>query len=214
MEWSHFGRALRTALEAEGATVVNLSIGGSSARAWAAGGPVCRTSGERRCLSLADLRAQGPYDIAIISLGTNDAANANAAGGSLSAAAERTVERLQTIVASIPAREVWIAGPPRMNRTTGHYTNATMEPVISAASRSFPRYIDSTRFGHIDGDGIHVGPAGGRAWAQLVMDSLHAAPAGAPGTSLDAGVTIGLSVSIGAAALLGGLLYYWYSGSR
>ncbi|NJN63440.1 MAG: hypothetical protein HC882_00250, partial [Acidobacteria bacterium] len=77
MEWSPFGRALEAKLRDLGAAVTNISVGGSSARSWASG-RACRP-GTSTCRTLAELAAARP-DIAIISLGTNDAANADAEG--------------------------------------------------------------------------------------------------------------------------------------
>lgn len=192
MEWSPFGRRLQAKLEQLGATVVNLSIGGSSARVWSSGRPVCRTSGERRCLTVEDIRAQGPYDVAIVSLGTNDAANADVDGGDLAARARTTAERLRQFADAIPANEVWIVGPPRM-AGRGHYTDRTMAPVAEASAAEFgPRFIDSRSVPRVDGDGIHVGQRGGEAWSSLVIDSMRSGGSGVTrsGSAFGFGVTV------------------------
>lgn len=190
MEWSPFGRALEAKLRDLGATVVNVSVGGSSARSWASG-RACRP-GTEVCHTLADLTATRP-DVAIISLGTNDAANADAEGADPRAAAQQTAERLRQVVSAIGAREVWIVGPPRMGRTTGHYTDATMAPVVDALRRMFGnRFVDSRAVPRIDGDGIHVGARGGEAWASYAVAKMTSG---------------GSSAILGMALLFGGVWY-------
>ncbi|NJN63568.1 MAG: hypothetical protein HC882_00945, partial [Acidobacteria bacterium] len=74
------------------------------------------------------------------------------------------------VVSAISAREVWVVGPPRMGRTTGHYTDATMAPVALALRQEFGNcFVDSRPVPRVDGDGIHVGPEGGEAWASYVV---------------------------------------------
>jgi len=207
MEWSQFGSRLAAKLRERGATVVNLSVGGSSARSWASGGQVCRPGASTGCLSIAALRAQGPYDLALISLGTNDAANAAVTGGDLSAAARRTAQHVQQLVQQIGARETWIVGPPRISRTTGHYTDATMAPVSEALKSTFgSHFIDSRAVPRMDGDGIHVGAQGGEAWAQYVIERMASGGSYLP----PAPVLLGGSLLIVGA--LGAL--WWFTGRK
>jgi lysophospholipase L1-like esterase len=182
VDWSPFGVQLEARLREAGATVVRLGIGASSARSWTRGEPVCRTlGGERRCLTVADLRAQGPYDLAIIALGTNDAANAHAEGANLAQAALVTASRLRQHAQAIGAPETWIVGPPRMGRTSGHYTDQTMAPVAEACASAFQegaiQFVDSRAVPKTDGDGVHVGRRGGEAWSAYVVQQIQSSGA-------------------------------------
>lgn len=210
MEWSQFGVQLAALLRAQGARVTNLSIGGSSARSWASGRPVCRPGESSGCLTVADLVARGPYDLAIVSLGTNDAANAHAAGANATNAARQTAERVATVAQQIGARRTWLVGPPRMGRTSGHYTDQTMAPVADAFASAFRghptiRFIDSRPVRRSDGDGIHVGRRGGEEWARFVLSQ---------GGSLASAGGLGYPLIFGSATLAALGLVWWLSGRR
>ena len=188
MEWSPFGRLLAAKLRRAGAVPVNFAIGGSTARAWASGSPVCH---DARCVTIADLRASRP-DVAIISLGTNDGANADAAGGDQVAAARQAAEQLLAFTRRVGAPVTWIVGPPSM-AGRGHYTDAAMAPVVAAFASAFPgRFIDSRSVPRLDGDGVHMGPRSGEIWAQLVFDEVARPAIGPIGFVVGAIVIAGL----------------------
>jgi hypothetical protein len=214
MEWSPFGSKLEAKLKAAGARVSRLAIGGSAAYQWASGKPVCRTiSGQKKCLSAADLKAAGPFDIAIISLGTNDGANASAAKTDLAAAAAVAVADIKKLATAIGADQTWLVGPPTMgendkkvtkDRSIPHYTNRNMEFVYAAAAPVFGSLLIDSRAanpGAPDGDGVHVGKASGEKWAQLVFDRVAGGAVKASKSILPM-----VAVGLGAAALA---LYLW-----
>lgn len=178
MEWSPFGVRLEQLLKDRGASVVRMAIGGSSARQWASGNPVCRTmNGNRLCYSAADLRAAGPFDLVVVCLGTNDAANASAAGADRTRAAERAADDIETFMGLLGSPRFVVVGPPRMRDSIAHYTNANMAPLVDVFARRFSgRFIDSRPVPKTDGDAVHFGRQGGTAWAQLVFDRLRDTP--------------------------------------
>jgi hypothetical protein len=174
MEWSPFGVTLDRLLQEAGATVVRMAIGGSCAKQWASGKPVCRTmNGNKLCYSLDDLRGAGPYDLVVVSLGTNDAANASAANAERTRAAEQAATDIETFMAAIGAKQFVVVGPPVMPDKIAHYTNANMTPLVDVFARRFSgRFIDSRPVPRVDGDSVHFGRQGGAAWAKFVADRL------------------------------------------
>lgn len=179
LDWSPFGVQLAAKLRQAGAEVQNMAVGGSSARSWSWGAPVCRTmGGSTKCVTVEQVRAAGPHDVAIISLGTNDAANASAAGVDRAAAAAQTAERVRTLARRIGAAQTWLVGPPRTHPSNPHYADENMIPVVDAFRATFGDgrevlFIDSRVVPRIDGDGIHVGPRGGEAWATHVFQRVQ-----------------------------------------
>lgn len=193
---SRFGVELTARLRARGAQVTNRAVGGSSARSWTSGGPVCRPGTSEGCERLDEVVRAGPWHVVLVSLGTNDAANAHAEGTDPARAAERTVARLLELERALAPAQVWFIGPPRMGRTSGHYTDATMRPVADAMARSLGRYVDSRAVAHVDGDGVHVGPEGARRWADATMRRLDAV-----GSAGGAQALVGVGVAVGALVL-------------
>lgn len=187
MEWSPFGVQLEKLLRDAGATVTRMAIGGSSARQWASGKDVCRTmNGSKLCYSAADLRAAGPFDLVVVSLGTNDAANASAAGADRTRAAEKAADDIETFMRLVGASRFVVVGPPKMRNSIAHYTDANMAPLVDVFARRFSNgFIDSRVVQKVDGDAVHFGRQGGAAWAQLVFDRIggtRGASAGTAGT--------------------------------
>lgn len=174
MDWSQFGVQLEKLLRDSGATVSRMAIGGSAARQWASGNAVCRTiQGNRLCYSAADLRAAGPFDLVVVCLGTNDAANASAAGADRTRAAERAADDIETFMGLLGSPRFVVVGPPKMRDSIAHYTNANMAPLVDVFARRFSgRFIDSRPVQKVDGDAVHFGRQGGEAWAKFVFDRL------------------------------------------
>lgn len=174
-------RNLEAALRSEGATVVRYGIGGSAARGWLKGEPF---PGKR--ISLETVRASGPYDVAVIVLGTNDAANtvrASMEGGAALAQGMRTAAgQIKQVADSVGASSVFWAGPPTMKGTTPYYTNEGVGALWDAASPLFGRYAIDGRFVTEEhaprGDGVHLNTAGYTAWADHIVDYLHRSYAG------------------------------------
>lgn len=183
MDWSQFGVQLEQLLRASGATVVRMAIGGSAAKQWASGSAVCRTiDGKKVCHSANDLRAAGPFDLAIISLGTNDAANASAANADRKTAAEKAADDVEKFAALVGAKRFVVVGPPTLRDSLAHYTNANMTPLVDVFARRFgSRFIDSRPVPKVDGDSVHVGRKGGEAWAKFVFDRVSTGGSGGGG---------------------------------
>ena len=217
MDWSPFGVKLEQFLREAGAQVTRKAIGGSAARQWASGRAVCRTiNGVKLCFTAEDLRASGPYDLVVVSLGTNDAANASAANADRTRAAEQAASDVEKFMGLLGSPSFVVVGPPMMRDSVAHYTNANMAPLVDVFSRRFgSRYIDSRPVPKTDGDGVHMGRIGGAAWAQLVTERLKGSSSalvsnntgGADTTSNTASVDIMPYVVL---AVVGGIsVYLW-----
>lgn len=186
VDGSTFGKALEGLLAASGAQVTRFGWGGSAARTWLAGR---LTFGKQ--YSVEQVRDAGPWDIAIISLGTNDGANGGkAAQGNTAQAqqfAKQAAAQIRQIADGIGASEVWWAEPPQMSPSNAYkggdvtpwYTPENIDLVRVEGRKLFGGHaIDATSVGTPDGDGIHLGGQGGKAWAalvhQTVLDGSHA----------------------------------------
>lgn len=201
MDWSPFGVNLDRLLREAGATVVRMAIGGSAAKQWASGKQVCRTiAGNKVCFSAADLRAAGPFDLVVVSLGTNDAANASAANADRTRAAEQAATDVETFMGLLGSPRFVVVGPPTLGDRLNHYTNANMTPLVDVFARRFSgRFIDSRSVPLVDGDGVHFGRKGGEAWAKFVVDRLAAGGAAGGGGGVGGALTFAL---VGVAALV------------
>lgn len=188
VDGSTFGLALERLLREKGAEVTRFGWGGSAARTWLAGKPIFGKQ-----YTLAQVNASGPYDFALICLGTNDGANAQRAalegGPSLASGTATAARQILQVADGLSAKKVIWIGPPAMGTANPYYTNAAMDAVWAAGAPLFGgRAIDSrgaTRE-HVGGDGIHFGKTGGTAWAQFVVDALSAQQAGAGAFSVPA----------------------------
>lgn len=163
-----FGQELTSLLLAQGYDVWLNGVGASNAHMWATTNPVCNNTG--RCVNKSDL-PKNP-DLLLVSLGTNDAANAAAGGQSVAAA---VADLQKTIGSFAPKSSIWI-GPPWMRETVAYYTNDAMAKLYDAAAAANVPIFDSrpatqqaVQAG--SGDGVHLGEAGAKIWAAAVMQS-------------------------------------------
>lgn len=196
-DWSPYGTSLERQLTELGATVVRMGIGATAARTWLSG-QACRTiSGQRKCHSLEEARQRGPYDIAVVSLGTNDAANSSVGQGDnpakIRAQAKIAARQIKQVADTLPASVVYWVGPPSVKdkRKTHtdwqrNYNPDTMEILWSEANPLFgARALDSRPatepfLNERGADGVHLGSKGGRAWASFVVGSIQADTADLP----------------------------------
>jgi len=182
VDGSTFGKALERMLTSSGASVTRFGWGGSAARTWLAGKPIFDKQ-----YTLEQVRNAGPWDIAIVSLGTNDGANGGkAAGGNAAQATKFAVQAaadIKKVGDATGARVVYWAEPPTMspkNASKGGesvpwYTPENIGLVRTEGRKLFgSRAIDATSVGLPDGDGIHLGGKGGEAWARVVHDYILA----------------------------------------
>lgn len=121
--------------------------------------------------------AKQPFDVAIITLGTNDAA----ASDSVSPA--KSAEGFKRLASGLNARQVWYVGPPAFSDNAartynkvfagpGKDLNTRSDAVFKAAQALFgDRAIDSRSVTapFTQPTDIHLGQAGGSAWAAAVF---------------------------------------------
>jgi lysophospholipase L1-like esterase len=165
---SPFAQKLGALLEAQGFTVTIAGVGSSNARQWATQKIVSRTG---RSVVQANL-PHGP-DLLLISLGTNDAANAAAGGPAVSTVPP---EIKQIVSAYAPGSWLWI-GPPWMRDNAQFYLNDAMQKLYAAAHGAGVPIFDSRPSTKAivqagSGDGIHLGPQGAGLWADAVAKAI------------------------------------------
>jgi lysophospholipase L1-like esterase len=158
-----FGPALAAKLQAQGYAVTVAGVGSTNAHQWATQQVVCRPD-KSRCVDQAQL-PRSP-DLLVISLGTNDAANA-AAGGASPAASVADVRR---VIDRYDADKYFWIGPPATNDSVPYYTNAAIANYYAAAKASGLSIFDSRGItaplvAAKLGDGVHLYGSGAQAWA-------------------------------------------------
>jgi lysophospholipase L1-like esterase len=167
------GITLEKMLTESGASVKRFGWGGSAARTWLAG-----KKARGKQFTVQQVKDGGPYDIAIISLGTNDAANAGVGTqdpAKLTAEAVKAVGQIKQIADTVGAKDTWWVEPPLMKDTVKHYTNFNVNFVRQEGRKVFgERAIDATSVGTPDSDGVHLYSVGGKAWAKVVHDRVMA----------------------------------------
>jgi lysophospholipase L1-like esterase len=168
VDWGRFGKALQTKLQQAGYQVTRAGAGGTSAASWASG-KAC-TPNKSKCVNVSSLK--GPWDLVLISLGTNDAANGNKAG-KLPARAVLTANRISQIAAKLGGkRTIWIL-PPVLRGNIKWYTQPAANAIYKAAPQARVELFDSRTYtgGVItekSGDGVHPGPKVAEKWASGV----------------------------------------------
>ena len=178
-----FGPALVEGLTARGASVTTAAIGGKAAVNFIGKKqPVCRKAAmgqPAKCANLNDLAGRR-FDVAIVVLGTNDAANMNReaieTGKSRSALMEKAIRQITAAGGKVAPKMVWV-GPPRVTGKIKWYTQDAMDALYSAGLPVFgSSAIDSRQLmpAKYDGDGVHLGKTGNRVWADGVLARLDA----------------------------------------
>jgi len=176
-----FGRAMAMALKTQGYEVARRGVGGSSARVWLKG-EACWGG---KCGGVTKLQKQAPWDLLLISLGTNDIANSNVgckrAGkhndiDCLKLGASKKVAQIGQVAARIKAKKtVWIA-PPNLEQTKGHYSKVASDVMYTVGKPSgVDVMIDSrpsTAGRHGKKDKVHLFGAAAKAWAAAVVSAL------------------------------------------
>lgn len=226
-----FGMSLRDLLVKRGYTTTLAGVGSSAIKTWLNKQVVCHPDGSH-CVDQSTLPASP--DLLVVVLGTNDAANASAAGGNQASKADANVQKLTQLVAKYsPAQFLWV-GPPWLRDNVQHYTNLSAAELYDAADRAGVPVYDSrvvtkplVEAG--SGDGVHLGPKGAKEWAKAVDASLDAAPpappatpSGGDGTSTSTSTTDGSTTSTTdegpsaflVGALLAAAVYFLYRSSK
>jgi lysophospholipase L1-like esterase len=189
---SPFAQALAAKLQSQGYTVTIAGVGSSNAYMWARQQTVCRPG---RCVDQSELPHRPA--LLVISLGTNDAANA-AAGGRAVTTVPGEIKRI--VAAYAPKEWLWI-GPPATRDNVQYYTNAGIAKFYAAANAAGVSIFDSraatrTAVAAGSGDGVHLGPQGAQSWANAVANAI------ASQWSTAAKVVVGLAAVTGIVLLL------------
>jgi lysophospholipase L1-like esterase len=164
-----FGPALAKLLQAQGYAVTVAGVGSTNAHQWATQSVVCRPD-KSRCVDLSQL-PRSP-DLLVISLGTNDAANAAAGGASVAA----SVADVKRVIAKFDAGRTFWIGPPATRGTVQYYTSAAINAYYAAAKASSVPIFDSrpaTSPLVNQGDGVHFYGAAAQTWADAVARGIE-----------------------------------------
>jgi len=159
---SQFGISLEKKLRAAGFTVNRFGVGGSSAASWL----------ER----LSKVVKNGPYDVAIICLGTNDGANAHVISRDperLAIMARKSAANIREIASKVGAQITFWIGPPKMSglASNPHYQPYAMDHIYDAVTPIFPNTtFDSRNVDTSLGDHVHVYGATADNWAEEVAN--------------------------------------------
>lgn len=194
---SPLAKRLGDLLTADGYQVTQAGLGATSTGSWDDQDVV------KRAHKTVDTGALPKgVDLLIVSLGTNDAANANRAGGDLAKKAAGAAGRIVKIAGIYQAkRTVWVL-PPWLRGNVAWYTQPAAEFIYAAApavqGQQGVELFDSRPVTKADvlagsGDGVHPGAKLQRKWA----DAVHAAiRAGGKRTSLwlVAGVAVAAAI--------------------
>lgn len=175
------GKGLEKKFESQGAIVERFGWGGSAARTWLRGEPMLGNH-----YTLTQVSAAGPYDIAIISLGTNDAGNsevltkqqkdsglASKPLPEVRANCQTYASQIRQVADSVNAFKVYWVGPPVI---TG-----SPNPLYSPRARELIYQFAAPLFGSrtirsdipVSGDGVHVTGAA-QDWIDLVFNRVAA----------------------------------------
>ena len=199
VDFGHFGKELKRQLEAAGFNVTQAGVGGTSARSWSA--PRACTPTKSKCVDVQTLARD--WDVVFVSLGTNDAANANRARTTKQSASE-TAARVDALARRLGgARTVWVL-PPVLRGNVKWYTQSAADALYSGSararrvirfdSRPFTREVVTKN----SGDGVHPGRDVARQWAR---GAIAAARGGAAWPLWVGAAALGL-IALGAGLLL------------
>jgi hypothetical protein len=204
-----YGKTLESLLTKAGHNVTRVGWVGANAGHYLSGNWKKLTLGGTGDFDTAKSQS---YDLAVITLGTNDAAALKVGGP----AAERAAA-IRKLADEIRATSLWWVGPPAFDpKPARTYNksfatddlNARAARLWAATSPLFPgRAIDpreATKRYAREAD-IHFDAVGGRAWAQFVADAIARGPSVAPARSGVPKVVI----VVGVAALVGVGALWW-----
>ena len=165
---------IRKQLEQVGWKVTVAGVGSTSAGSWK-GNSVCRV-GEKNCLQ-RDTLPKG-VDLLIVSLGTNDLANAAAAKANFQKRADQCIDRVTSLKYDFQAKKLFWIGPPWMGDKMKWYRNEYLAPLYDQAKIRGIEIFDSRPVTKPlveagSGDGVHLGAKGQRAWASEVVKKIR-----------------------------------------
>lgn len=168
-----YGRALEGLLRQAGHTVTRVGYVSATANSYLTGG--------WRKLNLGgvgdfDAAIKRPFDLAIVSLGTNDAAGMGKADAQAAAA------RIKALTDKVQAKTLWWVGPPAFSQAAAATynpafktwdLNARAEALVAATAALYgSKAIDprTATQGFVKDKDIHFNEDGGLAWAKFVFD--------------------------------------------
>jgi lysophospholipase L1-like esterase len=161
------GPDLAKLLQAQGYSVTVAGVGSSNGLMWATKQVVCRPDNSW-CVDQSKL-PHSP-DLLVVSLGTNDVANAAAGGRSVAQA----VADIKKAIASYNAKQTFWIGPPATRDNVKYYTNAAVAAFYkaagSAAFDSRPATQAAVNAGQ--GDGVHLYGVGAQTWANAIASAI------------------------------------------
>lgn len=170
-----YGQSLAKLFKDAGASVTVIANVGASAGNYLPGG---------KYEAQVPSRVSDPlgFDVAVITLGTNDAAASDSVSPATSA------KRFKALSDALPSTNVWYVGPPAFSDNAartynpifagpGKDLNTRAAAVLNEAFKLFGSHtIDSRRATQpfVSQKDIHLGPQGGAAWAQEVFKKVMA----------------------------------------
>jgi hypothetical protein len=180
VDHSALAKYLKAELSAQGYTPTFAGVVSSSATTWLNNDVVCRPKKDY-CVTQSEL-PKSP-DLLIVSLGTNDVANAASGGGDLASKCDQIVQRVMRLADKYsPAKVIWV-GPPWLKDTWQWAKNDYTAQLYDAAKRAGVPVFDSREATKAavqagSGDGVHLGDKGSKVWAQAIAADLkgNAAP--------------------------------------
>lgn len=166
-----FGPDLAKLLQAKGYSVTVAGVGSSNGMMWATKQVVCRPD-KSWCVDQSKL-PHSP-DLLVVSLGTNDAANAAAGGRSVS----QSVADIKKTISSYNAKQVLWIGPPATRDNVKFYTNAAVAAFYNAAGSAVfdSRPATQAAVNAGQGDGVHLYGAGAQTWANAAIAAIGKKP--------------------------------------
>lgn len=171
-----YGKALADLFAARGDAVTRVGRVGATASSYLG-------DGWKKLEGVGDFDAAklGQYDLVVLTLGTNDAAALSAAFS-----VQKAAEAVQRLAGSIKAKAVWYVGPPAFSTNAAASYNPVFrqEDLNSRADRLWrevsrlfgSRTVDSraSTKAFVRETDIHLGDAGGKAWAAAVFQRVQA----------------------------------------
>ena len=191
-----YGGELARLFQSAGASVVRLAHVGANAGDYLTG----KYASEYNALRGT------PFDLVVLTLGTNDAAASDYISPS------KTADRIKALAEGLTSRSTWYVGPPAFSNNAARTYNKVFatEDLNSRAARVFnavrsifgDRAIDPrpATAPFVKQTDIHLGQQGGAAWAKAVFDRIAAGAAAAPGNPAQTSSTASTDGGSGSAA--------------
>lgn len=212
-----FGPTLSSLLSSAGAKVHVAAVGGTAIRWWV------NAINDKYGIEVSEKKKQiagKKFDLTIIAMGTNDAANAVRTTGDqvnskFLSIIRSDVQQMKSFGLQYSNTIIWV-GPPRVMGIVDHYIQDAMDGIYKEGYGVFgsSNVIDSRKYTptdlkkNVNSDGVHILNNAGKEWAQGVFKDIKniisgvapspLAQSGAAATQTNTGVTAG---TVGAPAI-------------